>query len=261
MINRHTPVLTAVDEIDRESFEPAYNQLVNILRRKIAQGEFLPGDKLPSEAELCSQYQVSSITARRAIKILVEQDIALTRQGQGTFLKPIMIGSATFDLQGLQKIFGDHRTSVRILRASAVNADERIAQKLKIKLGSKVIYIHRLLLQEKIPLMIHREYLILDPKKPTVEAELEVTSLDGLFTGNGHTIFKRGDLLIDATVLTKDEAALLQSAKDSPAFRIEHIFYDIYDKVASWGWFICRGDQLRFRTTVGVSEPSWQEKI
>jgi DNA-binding GntR family transcriptional regulator len=254
MINRHAPVLTDIDEIDRDSFEPAYNQLVNILRRKISIGEFLPGERLPSEAELCSQYQVSSITARRAIKILVEQDIAQTRQGQGTFLKPIMIGSATFDLQGLQKIFGDQRTTVRILRASAVSADERIANKLNLKAGAKVIYIHRLLLQEKLPLMVHREYLILDPKNPTVEAELEVTSLSGLFTGNGQTIFKRGDLVIDATVLTKEEASLLKSVKEAPAFRIEHIFYDIYDRVASWGWFICRGDQLRFQTTVGVSE-------
>jgi DNA-binding GntR family transcriptional regulator len=252
MMIRHNTVLAPSDEIDRDSFEPAYNQLVNILRRKIALGEFRPGERLPSEAELCSQYQISSITARRAIKILVEQDIAETHQGQGTFLKPIMIGNATFDLQGLQNIFGDERTTVRILRASAVTANERVAQKLDVKSGSRVIYIHRLLLQEKLPLMVHREYLILDPKNPTVEAELEVTSLSGLFTGSGHTVFKKGNLVIDATVLTKEEASLLKSSGGAPAFRIEHIFYDFYDHVASWGWFICRGDQLRFQTTVGV---------
>ncbi len=251
-MNRHSNVLAAPDEIDRDSFEPAYNQLVNILRHKIAIGEFRPGERLPSEAELCSQYQISSITARRAIKILVEQDIAETRQGQGTFLKSIMIGNATFDLQGLQNIFGDKRTTVRILRASAVTANERVAQKLDVKPGSRVIYIHRLLLQEKLPLMVHREYLILDPKNPTVEAELEVTSLSGLFTGCGQSVFKRGDLVIDATVLTKEEASLLKSTNGAPAFRIEHIFFDFYDRVASWGWFICRGDQLRFQTTVGV---------
>lgn len=241
-----------IDEIDRDSFEPAYNQLANILRRKIAAGEFRPGERLPSEAELCSQYQVSNITARRAIKILVEQELAETRKGYGTFLKPIMLGNATFDLQGLQSIFSDKRTKVRIMGAAAVNADERVASKLDVKQGTRVIYIRRLLLRENKPIMFHREYLILDPSNPTVEAELEVTSLSGLFTGTGQTVLKRGDLSIDATVLNQEEAIILQSSVGVAAFRIEHIFYDFCDKAMSWGWFICRGDQLRFRTRVGV---------
>ena len=245
-------ILLPGDEIDRDSFEPAYNQLANILRRKVAAGEYRPGERLPSEAELCGQYLVSTITARRAIKILVDQDIAETRKGYGTFLKPLALGNATFDLRGLQGIFSDRRTSVRILGASVVNADERIAGKLNVKLGTRVIFIRRLLLQERRPIMYHREYLILNPTNPMVEAELEVTSLGGLFTGTGKTVLKRGDLCIDATILNAEEASILQSTIGVPAFRIEHIFYDFDDCVTSWGWFICQGDQLRFRTSVGV---------
>lgn len=246
------PQISIPEEIDRESFEPAYNQLANILRRKISAGLYRSGERLPSEAELCSQFQVSTITARRAIRILVEQDIAESRQGYGTFVKPLTIANATFDLHGLQNIFTDRRTTVRILGATAVSANERIAQKLNVKQGQRVIFIRRLLLQENRPIMFHREYLILDPTNPTVEAELEVTSLGGLFTGSGKTILKRGDLSIDATVLNNEEATILQHDEGAPAFRIEHIFYDFFDQVTSWGWFICRGDQLRFRTRVGV---------
>jgi DNA-binding GntR family transcriptional regulator len=245
-------LLSTSEEIDRDSFEPAYNQLANILRRKIAAGEYRPGERLPSEAELCDKYQVSSITARRAIKILVEQEIAETRKGHGTFLKPLMLSNATFGLQGLQEIFSDHRTAVRIMGAAAVNADERVASKLNVKQGTRVIYIRRLLLLEKQPIMFHREYLILDPGNPTVEAELEVTSLGGLFTGSGHTFLKHGDLSIDATILNQEEAIVLQSITGAPAFRIEHIFYNFSDCIVSWGWFICRGDQLRFKSSVGI---------
>ncbi len=251
-MNRDNRSLTLPEEIDRDSFEPAYNQLVNILRRKIAAGEYRPGERLPSEAELCEQYQVSSITARRATKILVEQDIAVTRKGQGTYLKPLALTNATFDLRGLQEIFSDSRTSVRILGASATSANQRVATKLAIKPGTRVIYIRRLLLQENRPIMYHREYMILDPTHPTVEAELGVTSLEGLFTGTGETMLKRGELGIDATVLTEDESEELQSPAGAPAFRIEHIFYDFSDQAVSWGWFICRGDCLRFKTSVGV---------
>jgi GntR family transcriptional regulator len=240
------------EEIDRESFEPAYNQLANILRRKIAAGEYRPGERLPSEAELCEKYQVSNITARRAIKMLVEQEIAETRKGHGTYLKPIMLSNATFGLHGLKSIFSDKRTTVRIMGAAVVNADERIAGKLNIRQGTRVIYIRRLLSLDNKPIIFHREYLILDPNNPTVEAELEVTSLSGLFTGSGQTMLKRGDLCIDATILNQEEAFVLNAQVGAPAFRIEHIFYNFSDSVASWGWFICRGDQLRFKTRVGV---------
>jgi GntR family transcriptional regulator len=239
-------------EIDRDSFEPAYNQLVNILRRKIMAGVYRPGDRLPSEAELCSQYQVSTITARRAIKILVEQNIAETRQGHGTYLKPLVLGNATFDLHDLKGIFSDPRTSVRILGAAAVNANERVAAKLNLPRGTRVIYIRRMLLQGDLPILFHREYLVLDPNRPTVEAELEVTSLVGLFTGSGMTPYKRGVLGIDVTVLNDEEAFVLHYKAGTPAFRIEHIFFDFTDTAVSWGWFICRGDQLRFKTQIGV---------
>ena len=251
-MDQSKPSVSSSEEIDRESFEPAYNQLANILRRKVAAGEYRPGERLPSEAELCSQYQVSNITARRAIKILVEHEIAETRKGHGTFLKPLMLGNATFGLQGLQKIFSDKRTTVRIMGAAVVSADERIAHKLNVKPGTRVIYIRRLLSQDSRPIMFHREYLILDPTRPGVEAELEVTSLTGLFTGMGPTPLKRGDLAIDATNLNQEEAYLLKSPTGAPAFRIEHIFYDFSDTVVSWGWFICSGEHLRFKTSVGV---------
>lgn len=249
-LNHPPPNPTA--EIDRDSFEPAYNQLANILRQQIASGVYRPGDRLPSEAELRSQYQVSSITVRRAIQILVEEELAESRQGYGTYLRPIRLGNATFDLGSLQEIFSDPRTSVRILGASAVKADERIARKLRVNRGTRVIYIHRLLLQDDRPLIYQREYMRLDLANPTVEAELEVTSLGGLFTGSGETMLKRGDLAIEATVLNEQEAPILARAGGEAAFRIEHIFYDFEDKVVSWGWFICPGSLMRFQTTVGA---------
>jgi DNA-binding GntR family transcriptional regulator len=148
--------------------------------------------------------------------------------------------------------FNSHNTIVQILGASVVNADERIAGKLNVKLNTRVIFIRRLLLSDRKPVMIHREYLILNPTTPMVEAELEVTSLGGLFTGTGETVLKRGDLCIDATVLNSEEADILRDREGTPAFRIEHIFYDFDNKVVSWGWFICQGNHLRFRTSVGV---------
>lgn len=243
-----------MDRIDREAYEPAYAQLVNILRHHVADGIFRPGDQLPSEAQLCQRYQVSPMTVRRAINILADQGVVSTAQGRGTFVKPIQLGAATFDLRALQDLFSDEGTAVRILEARIVSAGPRAARKLTLPAGARTIYIRRLILRDEAPILYHREYLVYDPTRPVVEAELEVTALQGLFDGAGQTGLKRGDLSIKATTLDAAEAEHLQGEADSAALCLEHLFYDFEDRPISWGWFVARGDRLRFATNVGIQD-------
>jgi DNA-binding GntR family transcriptional regulator len=240
--------------IDRNSYEPAYAQLVHILRRQIATGMFRPGDRLPSEAQLCQRYEVSPMTVRRAINILADQGVVSTSQGRGTFVKPIELGAAAFDLKELQDLFGNADTNVKILEARITSADERAARKLAITVGTRTIYLRRQLLWGEDPILYHRAHLIYDPTRPLVEAEMEATSLQGLFDGTDQAGLKKGELTVEVTVLNEEEAQFLQSSAKTPAFRIEHIFYDFNDQPVSWGWFICPGDRLRFTTTVGIPD-------
>jgi DNA-binding GntR family transcriptional regulator len=238
--------------IDRNSFEPAYMQLVYLFKQQVASGLLRAGDRLPSESQIVKRYQVSPMTVRRAINILADQGVVDTAQGRGTFVKPIRIESATFQLKALQDIFSDEKTSVAILEASICSADLRVAQKLRLAEKERVIYIRRLLSRGGDKLLYHREYLIYDPRLALVESELEVTSLRGLFRGERSGEFKYGDLSIEATVINSEEAKVLGMPAGSAAFNLEHIFYNYSDRPVSWGWFICRGDQVRFSTTLGI---------
>lgn len=242
------PIVT----IDRNSYEPAYAQLVRIILGQIAAGVFRPGDRLPSEAQLCERYSVSPMTVRRVINILVDQSVVTAEQGRGTFVKPLELGTATFDLDRLQQLFREGQSTVKLLEARITSATERTARKLAINVGERTVFIRRLIFRGDEPMLLHREHVIYDPIRPIVEAEMEVTALRGLFSGGGGSDLKRGDLAIDATTLTNEEAALLHSEVGVPAFRLEHIFYDFNDQPVSWGWFICSGDRLRFTATIGI---------
>jgi GntR family transcriptional regulator len=72
---------------DPMSDRPAYNQVAEQLRQRIYSGEFPPGAKLPSEAGLIQQYNVSRVTARGAIKELQTEGLIVTRQGKGSFVR------------------------------------------------------------------------------------------------------------------------------------------------------------------------------
>ena len=247
------------DTIDRNSYEPAYAQLARILREQIAAGTFRPGDRLPSESQLCERYGVSPMTVRRVINILADQGVVVAEQGRGTFVKPLELATATFDLGRLQRLFRDkEQATVRLLEARIASADERTAQKMAIQTGERTVYIRRLICQGEDPLMLHREHVIYDPTRPLVEAELEVTALSGLFADSSGMALKWGDLTIDATVLTQEEADVLNAHAGDPALRLEHIFYGFDTKPVSWGWFICPGNHLRFTATVGVPDQETQ---
>ena len=240
--------------IDRRSLEPAYIQLINILKEQIAGGTYLPGSRLPSESELCKRYRVSPMTVRRSIKALLDQGIVNTIQGSGTYVKAPNLGGVTFSMEEFHNIFKDkERTKVKILEATITRADDATADRLAIGMGEKVILIRRVLVRDGDPILYHKEQIICDPRRPIMEAELEVTSLHGLFVGEGGTMLKRGELTIEAAVLSKEEAEALNTIQMQPAFRLEHIFYDFEDQPVSWGRFICRGDRLRFKATVGIS--------
>ncbi len=238
--------------IDRDLFEPPYFQLANILRQQIATGTLRPGDRIPSEAQLCEQYEVSPMTARRVLTILQDEGLAKAARGRGTFVKPLVLTTATFGLDALEELFDGERTSVRFLSVKTMAATAHISRELGVAVDDKVISIRRLLSRDDQPVAYHREYLILDPSRPVVEAEMGITNLQGLFGGTGETVLKRGDLGIQTTVLNEEEARLLKADTGSAAFRIEHTFFDFNDEAVSWGWFIVPGKCLAFNATVGA---------
>ena len=241
--------------IDRTSFEPAYVQLVNILKQAIASGHYQAGDQLPTEAELCAAYDVSPMTVRRAIGMLLDQGAVSTTRGRGTFVQPLRLAKATFDLSEFHDLLADEAVTARMIEVRVLPAGPRAAANLGIPDGTRVVSIRRILQRADEPLIYHRESLVYDPTQPIVEAELDVTALRDMFEGGAGSGPKRGELILHASALSESEAPHLRQPAGTPAWVLEHIFYGYDDRPLSWGSFVCRGDLLQFRAAVGAPAP------
>jgi LacI family transcriptional regulator len=68
--------------VDRNGYTPLYMQFYQLLKEKLQ--EYMPGDNLPPERMLCSQYGVDRTTVRKALKMLSEEKLIERRQGSGT---------------------------------------------------------------------------------------------------------------------------------------------------------------------------------
>jgi GntR family transcriptional regulator len=79
---------------------PLYYQLRSLLETKIRSRELQEGERLPSEAELCQQFNVSRITVRQALSALFNDGLIYRERGKGTFVaegarwrRPVLKGS------------------------------------------------------------------------------------------------------------------------------------------------------------------------
>jgi len=71
--------------------KPHYIRVAEELRDGINSKQWMPGDLLPSETELCKRFSVSRGTAVKAIEILLRDGLAQRKQGVGTFvLRPAL---------------------------------------------------------------------------------------------------------------------------------------------------------------------------
>ncbi len=62
------------------------DQIVQALRSEIASGALGPGERLPTEKELCEAYEVSRPIIREAIGRLKHEGLVTSRQGSGAFV-------------------------------------------------------------------------------------------------------------------------------------------------------------------------------
>jgi GntR family transcriptional regulator len=125
---------------------PLYSQLKEELLKKIKDGEWQSGQKIPTETELCGLYKLSRITVRKTIEELVHDGYMARFQGKGTF-----VTSVNFE-QKLSKFYSfseallqkGKKEQVEMLSFSVEKADSNTAKQLAIDIDEKTFRIVRL---------------------------------------------------------------------------------------------------------------------
>ena len=65
---------------------PPYLRVAADLREKITGGELLPGEQVPSLDRLAETYGISRTTARRAVQVLIDEGLVVSRPRWGVFV-------------------------------------------------------------------------------------------------------------------------------------------------------------------------------
>ncbi|MFC7530492.1 winged helix-turn-helix domain-containing protein [Actinoplanes sp. GCM10030250] len=79
--------LEFLGDLDPDDPRQASQQIANMLRAAILTRKLAPGDKLPSQPELASRYGVARETIKRALEVLRNERLIVSRQGSGAFVR------------------------------------------------------------------------------------------------------------------------------------------------------------------------------
>ncbi|WP_262009595.1 winged helix-turn-helix domain-containing protein [Streptomyces sp. FIT100] len=105
--------------------KPAYQQVAEDLRKRIASDEFKQAGKLPSLAEIQGRYAVTVTVARDAIRQLKTDGLVVTHQGKGAFLTSDSADRARH--AGPEAAIAELRDEVSRLRVEVDDLRERVA--------------------------------------------------------------------------------------------------------------------------------------
>src|ERR1700747_3027147 len=140
---------------------PLYAKIEETIATEIAEGEYPPGDQLPTEDELLQRLEVSRITVRRAIQNLVHRGLLEIRRGRGTFVAEPHIEAELTKLSGFVEDMNaaGRRASARVVSQGVVPATARIAERLQLARGTRVMRIERVRLADGVPVSFDETYL------------------------------------------------------------------------------------------------------
>lgn len=235
----------------REEGIPAYLHIAQTLGERVASGFYPEGSLLPSGTQLCTEFGVSPMTVRRALTMLQDQGLVVGRKGRGTFARSLGLSDSAFRLDSIVGEWLDESSEIRVLSASMTEADEKVALMLGVTPGEFVVLLRRLVLKNGTPAMYHKEYIVYDPRRPLVESQLHLTSMDAILDSGEARRFPQGELILTAVTLDAESAGVLQEPEGVMALCLEHIFEESDGTPVSWGWFIMKAQSFRLRARLG----------
>lgn len=234
--------------VDRARPEPLYHQLEVLLRGRILSGEWPPGTRIPTEKELCDTYQVSRVTARQAMKNLVDGGFLSRRPGRGTFVRAPLLTAGERGLRSFSEDMRDLslRPGSRLLSLDVDPADVTELERLDLAVGSDVVKIRRLRTGDGHPIGVQLTRLPAARFGDLSADELADGSLYDLLENRYEVRIVEAHEKFWVTKVSAEDAAVLQVAAGDPAFRVERVAFDD-DGPMEFTTSLMRGDRYQIQ--------------
>ncbi len=234
-------------ELNRDSFEPLYYQLKEIIREKINNGEYQVNSLIPSEAEFCKLYNVSRITVKKAILDLVQEGVLRRKKGLGTFVCQPYKATRLESVKGFteQVLNFNQRPSAKVLDVDFKKPNKHICKKLNLSSSEMLIRIKRVRLIDDEPYYIETMYFPYNRVKE-IEKENLVESIYGILDRKYGIKIIKAEEVFEPVILDEFETKILKlKSAVSSGLRVERVGYTQNNEAFEYSTHIVRGDKCK----------------
>lgn len=218
---------------------PIVDQVAEALRKRIYEGVYPPGGRLPSESQLAQELKVSRTTIRTVLTKFAAEGLILRRQGDGTYVNE-RIGDVAAQYGGLRdfssliKANGYNPTIKTLSLAQRVATPEE-CQKLGIASESEVVSIVRLFSADNRP-VIHTTNIF-----PKTILHCRLNQLDGNLPLHEFLQSCCSEIVayvisdIEADIVEEKLATILHQEENRPLLKLSEMFFNKEHQPLFWG--------------------------
>ncbi|MGV8920251.1 MAG: GntR family transcriptional regulator [Pseudomonas sp.] len=232
---------------------PLYHRLRDQLAEQIANNRWRPGEAIPTEAALSAEYCLSTGTVRKAIDMLVNDNILERQQGRGTFIRRPQFQSSLFRFFRFQTPAGERQIpQSRILSIEPLTAPAAVAEMLGLPVGSPVIRLVRLRLLDERPVLAEEIWLPRIQFHALLDIDLSQQGplLYPIYEEFCGQVVAYAEETLTAEAIDDVHARLLQIEPGSPVVVIERLARNYAGQPLEWRR--SRGHASHFRYSVEI---------
>ncbi|MGD1950405.1 MAG: GntR family transcriptional regulator [Leptolyngbyaceae cyanobacterium] len=225
---------------------PLHISISEKLRQQIEAGDYLPGEKLPSEHQLMATFSVSRITARRAVANLVNQGLAKSKQGKGVLVTPqkkvaYSLSSPLVFMEqdladgGIQRTF-ENLTFRKVKPLKEIETILQLTTKAMVYLQKKLLYI------DSAVGAVDISYILLELGQefsPQLKQQMTFPTLEA----NGITI-EQIDAVIECTHADYEMSGYLEVPLGQPLIVYRYTAYTRKRRPILYGETVSRADRF-----------------
>jgi DNA-binding GntR family transcriptional regulator len=241
--------------VDRSSPLPVYFQIALDMRRRIAAGEWRPGERIAPELQLVRDYAVSRVTVRQALAELVKDDLVERHRGSGTYVREQQ-HPLVYDLNLTVGVMANRLREAGLdNRATVIDArvlddpPQELMLRLQVPAGGSVVHLVRVILINEEPTAVYRSWFDAARVPGLQDASGLDGSLSAVLTEQYGLVPARGDNSLEVVRFTREDAALLNSAHDAPLLVVSGTTYLPDGAPLEYSQMMWLGDRVRFHFT------------
>ncbi|WP_187970795.1 GntR family transcriptional regulator [Aquibium microcysteis] len=234
------------------AYRPLYVQVRDQLVRRLIDGEWQPGQHIPSEIELAREIGVSQGTIRKALDAMTAENLLIRRQGRGTFVARPEESRILFQFFRLVPDDGKPRfpdSAILDRRPAAATAAE--VDSLGLSAGDRVWRVERVRTLDGAPLLV--ETLTLPDARVPGFGDLEAipNNVYGLYSERWGITIGRASERLKAIAATETDAAALGCAPGTPLLAVTRIALDLENKPVELRVSRCLTQAVHYSSELG----------